>query len=145
MKKIRIFLAAFLALRQLGKITHKHSLAQDMRREAQQTGGMTWEHFDRDSLQPRSTLAGTIVLIISIILFLANVILVASLAYPLGDGLIEILSTRGLIVLGLFVVISYGHRNGTIETNAIHAKLIRKLDAGEYVPWPDRDGTGGGS
>ena len=144
MNKIRIFLAVFSALRELGKTTHQHSQAQDARRQARQTGGMTWEHFDRNSLKARSTTSGTVALIASIVLFLADVILIASLEHPFGDGLIEVLSTRGLIVLGLLVILSYGYRNDTIKTNAIHAELVRKLDAGEYVPWPDKDGTGGG-
>lgn len=110
------------------------------------SAGMTWANFTREHLQPRPTQLQSAAVVLATSLLLADAGVAVGLHVLKRHDLVKLLALVALFPLGLAVLFSWGGLVSRVKTNRDHAELIRRLDAGEYVPWPEHpDGTGGGS
>lgn len=106
---------------------------------------LTWNDFNREDLQPKSTKIAKATASIAIGLFVTGAIFTLS-AHLLKYDTVAKISFGGLVPLGLGVLFSTGTVRDINETNTRNAELIRNLDAGVFIPRNvDADGTGGGS
>ena len=142
MNRLTAFVGCMLALREHGLEIRNQELAQQA--EEARRNGLTWDNFNRADLQPQSTAFQTAAVCISACLVAANGGLAGGLclAKRCEAGKWALL---GMLPLGGLFLVACLSRLQVSGLNRANAELIRRLDAGEYIPRPAAaDGTGGG-
>lgn len=118
---------------------------QNLNQTAHNPNSLTWHDFNRADLQPKPTRVQTAVV------GLAAGFMVVTGAFALGAHFLKHnelakYSAIGLFPTGLCLLFAWGKRCDRVSANQRNQDLIRRLDAGEFIPrHVHEDGTGGGS
>ncbi len=152
MERLTVCWTVVSVLREIGMQARADTLAEERAMESArqspaqtQNPGLTWNDFDRDSLQPQSTTLRTAALVLSAGLFVA-VGGTAGILCLIQKYDLALTTAYGLVPLGVLIINLYSYRDRLIQQNRENTDLIRRLDAGVYIPRPvQMEGTGGGS
>ena len=112
--------------------------------DTENTVGLSWQNFDRDSMQPKPTRFQSVAAGLAGTAFSLNGAFCLT-AHLLGYEEVALIGVVGLPPLGACFFFNYGQLKQRLAENAWKAELVRRLDAGEYVPRPPlMDNSGGG-